>query len=172
MRRAVVMTALLVACAAPLRPRASVQQPRSREALERRVRQAFSRMIRERVGLDEPQMRQLADVNRRMDGDRRRLLREERETRRTLRSLMTASGAADQVRIDGHLKQLLDIQRRRMALNESEQRELAKFMTPLQRARYSALQEQVRRRLEEIRRNNPQNRLSDDSMPRGGARPR
>jgi len=37
-------------------------------------------------------------------------------------------------------------------LQAEEQRELAGYMTPLQRARFAALQEQVRRRVEMLRR--------------------
>jgi hypothetical protein len=46
---------------------------------------------------------------------------------------------------------VLQIQRERIDLQIEEQRQLATFMSPLQRARYAALQEQIRRRLEGIR---------------------
>jgi hypothetical protein len=44
----------------------------------------------------------------------------------------------------------------------SEQHELALFMTPLQRVRYLALQEQLRKRMEEIR----QGRAAEDGTTR------
>jgi hypothetical protein len=44
------------------------------------------------------------------------------------------------------------VQRRRLELATEEQRELAAIMTPVQRARYLALQETVRRRADEMRR--------------------
>jgi hypothetical protein len=44
------------------------------------------------------------------------------------------------------------VQRRRLDLAAEEQRELATIMTPVQRARYLALQETVRRRTDEMRR--------------------
>jgi len=46
---------------------------------------------------------------------------------------------------------MVDIQKRRVAILESEQHDLATIITPIQRARYMALQEQVRRRLEQMR---------------------
>jgi hypothetical protein len=48
----------------------------------------------------------------------------------------------------------VQLQRQRVELFAQEQRDLAQFMTPLQRARYTALQEQVRRRVEQLRRQN------------------
>jgi hypothetical protein len=49
------------------------------------------------------------------------------------------------------LQRLVDHQKRRATLLESEQRDLATIMTPIQRARYMALQEQVRRQVEQRR---------------------
>jgi hypothetical protein len=46
---------------------------------------------------------------------------------------------------------VLQIQRDRIELQIAEQRELSTFMSPLQRARYAALQEQIRRRLQGLR---------------------
>jgi hypothetical protein len=40
----------------------------------------------------------------------------------------------------------------RVDLQIEEQREFAAFMTPLQRAKYAALQEQLRRRVENLQR--------------------
>jgi len=45
----------------------------------------------------------------------------------------------------------LEIQKRLLQLMESEQRELATIMTPVQRAKFTALQEQIRRRVEQMR---------------------
>lgn len=147
-------------------PRARAE---NRAVLERRVRQAFTRAVRQRVGLDTGQMRRLGDVTRRYDGERRALLREERQTRSALRRGMQ-SGTPDQASLERGWKRLQELQRRRLDLNEREDRDLSAFMTPLQRTRYHALQEQVRRRLEELRRTHRENQLSDDSLP--GAVPR
>ena len=58
---------------------------------------------------------------------------------------MRDSSQSDQGKISGYLDQLVQLQRQRVELFAQEQRDLAQFMTPLQRARYTALQEQVRR---------------------------
>lgn len=49
------------------------------------------------------------------------------------------------------LDDMLRLQRQRFVLHEDEQRELALFLTPVQRAKYFGLQEQMRRRMEEMR---------------------
>lgn len=139
--------------AAQVRPRAEQRAqrlPPQRGQLEQQVRRRMFEVVRTRVGLDDGQMRRLQAVNERIEPQRRDLLQQERETRAQLRALMIAS-QPDQAKIDAGLRTLMQIQRRRLDLVEGEQQELAKFMTPLQRARFGALQEQMRRRLEQLR---------------------
>ena len=152
-----------------LRPRRDAALPRSgvarpiqgeqqlggnRAQLERQFQQMLYQMTRRRVGLNDAQMNQLVPVNRRFETQRRDLQRQERQTRLALRDAMRDSTQADQGKISGYLDQLVQLQRQRVELFAQEQRDLAQFMTPLQRARYTALQEQVRRRVEQLRRQN------------------
>jgi Spy/CpxP family protein refolding chaperone len=123
-------------------------------------------MTRRRVGLTEAQMNQLVPINQSFESERRAIQRQERVTRLALREALRDSSAADQPRIAGYLDKLVELQRQRVELVAKEQRDLAGFMTPLQRARYTALQEQVRRRIEQMQR---QNRLAGDTAL-GGAR--
>ena len=108
-------------------------------------------LLRERVGLSDDQLRRLAPVARSFTERRQALFRQERATRQALRQEL--SGApTDQARVAAQIDTLLALQRRRLDLAAEEQRELAAFMTPAQRARYLALQEHLRRRAEELRR--------------------
>ena len=50
------------------------------------------------------------------------------------------------------LDRVLQLQRQRLDLMADEQKDLAGFLTPVQRAKYAALQEQIRRRVENARR--------------------
>lgn len=138
----------------------------SRMRLEGEIRRGFARAVRQRVGLSDEQMRQLGPMTQRYEQQRRRLQLEERETRLSLRSELRDYQAADSAKIGRLLQNLIDIQKRRVQLLESEQRDLAAIMSPLQRARYMALQEQVRRRMEQMR----QRRLGDE-MPGAGRPP-
>jgi hypothetical protein len=114
-------------------------------------RQRLAQVVRRRLNLDESQMRQLGQVNDRFERERMRLLRDERQVRQALRAEVLAGDSANQTRVADLLDRALKIQRERLDVTEREQRELATFMTPVQRAKYFAIQDELRRRLEEIR---------------------
>ena len=132
-------------------PRVGQSAPR-RQQLEARLRQGLWRITKNRVGLTDEQMVKLAQATRPFDVQRRQLGVQEREERLALRREILAGANADQQRIAASLDRVLDIQRRRAQLQIDEQRAIGEFMTPLQRARYAALQEQLRRRAENLRR--------------------
>ena len=150
---AVLALIMAVAQAGGQTPSAAQRVPDSarRARLEGDVRRSFAQLVRERVGLSDDQMRRLAPLARVHDQQRRELQVEERRTRASLRDFLRQAKPADSARVSGLLLTLVDIQKRRVALVEVEQRDLATIMTPFQRARYAALQEQVRRRLEQMR---------------------
>lgn len=143
-------------------PRAGAREQRpaqqagaaNRAQLEREFQQKLYQMTRRRVGLTDEQMNHLVPINRRFETQRRGIQREERETRLALRDALRDSTQADQTRISRYLDKLVQLQRSRVDLVDQEQRELSQFMTPAQRARYMALQEQVRRRAEQLKRRN------------------
>src|SRR5918992_5298253 len=137
--------------------------PNDRAAAQDRVRQRVGRLLRERVGLSDDQLRRLGPVSQSFDARRQTIFREERAARQALRRELSAE-SADQSRVAAQIDQLFAIQRRRLDLAAEEQRELAAFMTPVQRARYLALQETVRRRADEMR------RRRGGGPPRGGRR--
>lgn len=146
------LLALAAAADAQQQPANSSDAPprRQRVALEQRVQQGLGRLMRERVGLSDAQIRQLAPVRQRFEARRRELLTGERAARTELRRLIQAGGtdSTTQARVAALIAQLHDLQRRRVQLFEDEQRELAGFMTPVQRARYQAVQENIRRRVQ------------------------
>ena len=120
-------------------------------ALQARVRQRIATIAKQRLELSDDQMRQLGAVNASYETRRRALMAQERDARVLVRGELQRGKQADQKRVDGALSDLFRIQRARIDLAEQEQRDLAKFMQPSQRAGYLALQEQVRRRVEQMR---------------------
>ena len=157
-RIAVLLTLIAsVAQAQVLPPRAGGAAARgdqvaaNRQDLERRVRQAIARVTRRQLNLNDAQMTQLGQVDMKFERQRRQLFQEQRQNRLALRAAMQDS-AANQTLIAQHMDRLLQIERRRVDLLEAEQKDLAAFLTPLQRAKYQALQEQVRRRVEQAMR--------------------
>jgi hypothetical protein len=129
---------------------AGIKQP-ARQQLEARLRQGLWRVTKQRVGLDDAQMSKLTQTSQRFDVRRRALAVDERQQRQTLRAEILAGDRANQERVSAALDRLLALQRQRIDLQGEEQHELSAFMTPLQRAKYAALQEQVRRRVEKLR---------------------
>ncbi len=147
--------------------------PIDRDSLEARVRQRMASVIQRQVGLTNDQMRQLNATNRRFEGQRRDLVMREREIRMGLRDEIESGDTTRQAQVGRLLDQMLQLQRQRLELVEAEQKELATFMSPLQRARYYGLEEQIRRRVIEMReqgmRNAPGGRRPGGVAP--GARP-
>ncbi len=163
-RRTFVAAAIFVGVAAATASAQQPVQPRgidARGAVEDRIRQRVVRLLRERVGLNDDQLRRLGPVNQRFDARRQALFRDEREVRQSLRRELSGQ-TADQSRVATQVDQLFALQRRRLELAAEEQRELAAFMTPVQRARYLALQDHLRRRAEDVR------RRRGGGGPRGG----
>ena len=140
-------------------------------ALERQFRERLAEVVKRRLNLSDPQMQQLGRVNDRFERDRMLLLREERRARQALRAEVLAGDSADQPKVAGLIDQLLTIQRRRLDLTESEQRELSGFMTPTQRAKYFAIQDELRQRLENIRRQRQRGGIGGAGAANGSQRP-
>ena len=125
--------------------------PARRQALEQRLRQRMAAVVQQRLGLTADQMRRLAEVNRDIEAQRRLLHQQERDARIGLRAEVMRGDTANQDRVEQLVDQLIDVQRRRIDLLAREQRALAAFMTPVQRAKYLAMQDQLRRRMVEMR---------------------
>ncbi len=125
--------------------------PPQRDSLEFMVRQRMAQVVRVQLGLNDDQMRQLAATNRRFERQRISLVTQEREVRLGLRDELESGDTTRSVQVAALLDRMLAIQRQRLSLLEDEQKELATFLTPVQRARYFGMEEQVRRRVMEMR---------------------
>ena len=127
--------------------------PGQHPVLEQLVRQRFAAVVRTQLQLDDQQMRRLGEVSRKFEGRRRELNVRERSAREVLRSEVHADRNADNPRVATALQEVLTISRERSGILGEEDQELSAFLTPVQRARWFALQDQLRRRVEEMRRN-------------------
>ena len=129
--------------------RAAGQKPNRRQ-LEDRARLALGVAVRRQLNLDDQKMRKLQETDAKFEPERRNLTRDEREARQALKSAMEDSASGDQSKIDASMKRVLAIQHRRVELLEAEQKDLATFLTPKQRAQYFAIRERVMRRMAEM----------------------
>lgn len=162
-----ILIAIALAAAAPLAAQQPAAPDTGRARLENRVRERFARVVKERVGLNDDQMTRLQQVQARYEQQRRPLSLEERSARLQLRGIVINEQAADQKQVDALLSKLVDVQKRRIQIFESEQRELSAFMTPVQRAKFLGMREQLRKRVEQMR-----DRPAIGAGPSGQVRPR
>ena len=145
------LSLLLAATAIGAQPVTAPANP-NRAALEQQFRERSARVAQQRLGLTDAQLTQLTESNARFAPQQNQLVVQERETRRQLRAEMTAGNQANQQHVSALLDDALRLQKQRIALVEAEQKDLARFLTPVQRAGYLSLQAQVRRRAQELSR--------------------
>ena len=119
--------------------------------LEQRVRERIAAVVQTRLQLTDDQMQRLRDVNAKYEAQRRKLVADERDARIVVRAELQRGKQGDQARISDAVDRMFKTQRARIDLAEQEQHDLAAFMTASQRAGYLALQEQIRRRVDEMR---------------------
>jgi hypothetical protein len=123
----------------------------NRANLEQQVRERMARVTRQRLGANDEQMVKLQATNRKFDDMRRTLVEQERDVRMSLRDEMLRPDSARQGQIAALLDRVIKTQRQRVDIQEQEQKELANFLTPLQRAKYFALEQQIRQRVTQMR---------------------
>ena len=163
--------AALLALAAPLSTARAQDPPPpppgERDALEQQVRRRMSEILKSQLGLTDEQVRRLQATNRRFEGQRRALFDQERDVRMDLRRAIDDD---DSTRVGGLLDRMIALQRERLDLTETEQRELATFMTPVQRAKLFGMEEQIRRRMMEMREERMrQGPMAPGRRPMGGS---
>ena len=124
---------------------------RDRPALEQQFRERAAKLAQQRLGLTDAQLQKLVQSNARFAPQLRQLAAQERDIRNQLRQEMTAGNSANQQHVSELLDASLRLQKQRIAVVEAEQKELAGFLTPLQRARYLSLQAQFKKRADELR---------------------
>ncbi len=154
--RRLILASLVTAIAAALPHPAAAQRgrgqaPPDRVALEQRFRDRLASVVQKQVGLSDDEMRRLAEVNQKYEPLRLNLVRRERQARMALRKELMESGAPSEDRVAQQLQELARIQHERLDVTDNEQADLARFLTPSQRAKYLGLQEQTRRRIEQFR---------------------
>jgi hypothetical protein len=122
-----------------------------RPLLERAIRQRWIAVVRNRLALTDAQVDRLLETNRHFSAQRQALNHDERGIRQEVRAQLTGAVPADDKRLATLIDSLLDIQRQRVVVTQAEQKELATYLSPVQRVKLLALQEQLRTRLEQIR---------------------
>ncbi|MHB0962967.1 MAG: Spy/CpxP family protein refolding chaperone [Gemmatimonadaceae bacterium] len=131
--------------------RAQARAPQDRAQLEQQIRNRIANQLKNQLKLSEDQFTKLQATNKRFEEKRRLLVEQERDARMSMRDLILAGDTTNQAKVSGALDKMMQIQRQRFELVEQEQKELAGYLTPMQRARFLGMQEQMRRRMDDMR---------------------
>jgi Spy/CpxP family protein refolding chaperone len=94
------------------------QRGADRAQLQRRIRQAFTRLVRTQVGLSDDQMHQLAPINQKFVRERRQVAQQERELREQLRAEL-AKPSPDQAKVAEYSDKLQQFPRTFRALGST-----------------------------------------------------
>jgi periplasmic protein CpxP/Spy len=132
-----------------------------RQRLQARLRLRVEEILQQRLELTDEQTRRMSDLWVQLEPDRRALLKEDRETRAALRAELLAGSQGNETRVRELMDRISTLDRRRLDLRDREQRELSQFLSPTQRARFFALQDELRRSVSDV-----QNRRTREELVR------
>ncbi|HET7586271.1 MAG TPA: hypothetical protein VFK13_15265 [Gemmatimonadaceae bacterium] len=146
--------------------------PPARAQLEQQFRQRLALVMQRQLGLTDDQLKQVGDVSRKYEPERAALNARERSARVALRQEIAAGDRADQRRVDDLLQELFRVQRARLDVTEREQRDLARFLTPVQRVKFLTIQDRLRQQMESMQRQRERrNGAMRRNRPPGGGGP-
>lgn len=135
----------------PVSPQQAPGANPRRAELEQRLRQRTGEIVKRRLGLTDDQMAKIQATNKDFEKQRMDLMARERTTRQLLRAQIMMGDSANQSKVSQLLDQSIQIQRQRLDLLQNEQKELGKFLNPVQRAKYLGLQTEMRQRAQQMR---------------------
>jgi Spy/CpxP family protein refolding chaperone len=115
------------------------QPPQGRVPADQRIGQ----LMKNQLQLSDAQTERLQDLMGRFQERRQGLLRDEQQARMTIREALCGGDSTRGAEVAKSLDQVIDIEKRRVQMHEDEQRELAGFLTPYQRARFMGFEEQL-----------------------------
>ena len=126
-----------------------------RQELQNAVRKRFAQVVRTRLNLTDEQAQRLNAADQRFQRQRNQIGQEERASRQALAAaLADSSGGQDEAKISQYMDQLVQAQHKRADLLEQEQKELGTFLSPVQRAKFLGLREQLNATVKQMRQEN------------------
>jgi hypothetical protein len=140
---------------------------RNRQMMEGQVAQRVEQRMKTLLNLNDAQLTKVREINMRYQQRRQMLGQQEREIRMSLREEAIAADSSRQTQVDDLLKRLMTAMRQRIDLLEQEQKDLATVLTPLQRATYMGMEEQMRQQIERARMQNQGRMGGPDGQPQG-----
>ena len=145
---------LMLAAAVPLAAQAPTEPQDTAEAarLRQQIEQRFHQIVRQRLALSDDQDAKLRATQERFGAQRRDLMREQADHRQALDRQMQPGVAANSDSVQFHMQGIQRNQERLLRLQQDEDREMAGYLTPVQRAQYQMLRDRLATRLSDLRR--------------------
>ena len=141
------------------------------ELLRDEIERRFAERVRADLGLTNEQMRKLKATQERIGPRRRLLVRQAIGYRLALQGQMRPGVAANPDSVRVYMDGIQRIRAEQVKLDEEEDREMAQYMSPVQRAQFHMMRMRLLERAAELRRAR-QGRVGAGDRPRVGDRPR
>jgi Spy/CpxP family protein refolding chaperone len=103
----------------------------------------LGQLLRSQLQLTDAQVRPLQETNQRFSERLMGLNAEERQARMAMRDGVCSGDTSRSAEVGHALDQLVDLQKRRAQMLDDEQKELAGYLTPFQRAKYLGIEERL-----------------------------
>lgn len=146
------------------------------ELLRLEVERRFTERVKSDLGLSDEQVRKLKATQERVGPRRRLLIRQMIGYRLSLQGQMQPGVAANPDSVRTYMDALQRLRGEQVALDQEEDREMAAYLTPVQRARFQMMRLRLLERANELRRERRgrlgPNRPGVRPQPRPAPRPR
>lgn len=123
-----------------------------RERLQQQIEDRFSQVVQQQLRLSNDQVVRLRGTEERFRARRRELVRRQLQLRFALNGQMCPGCAADPDSVRNLMDGLEANRGELFRMQQDQDREMAAYLTPVQRAQYQMLRERLLRRLAEVRR--------------------
>jgi hypothetical protein len=151
----IALTIALAGATAPVQAQESGPARPRLEELRRRVRERVAQRIQQDLNLSPDQMQRLRTTVGAYAGRRRDLEARQRDLRRALGGQLRPGVAATADSVARLTDELLDVRVRYAESFREEQRQLARYLDPVQRAKLMLLRDRLTNRAQEFRRRRP-----------------
>lgn len=165
MRRLLMVAAAWVLAAAPLAAQDDGDDSPQAAQLRQQIESRFGAQVIAALGLTDQQAAQLRATLGTWAPKRRALEREERAVKLGLQGQLRPGVAANSDSVAKLTTRLLELKLQYVQTFVDEDKELAKFLTPVQRAQFQVMRERLMARIEEIRRQRMQERAGGMGAP-------
>jgi len=172
MNRFVLVVTLALASTLSAQEPVTPAQPDTAEAerLRAQIEERFSQRVQEELRLTPDQAAKLRASQEKFGGQRRTLMRQQIERRRALDDQMQPGVAANADSVKRLMEANQNGRAQMLKLEQDEDREMAGYLTPVQRARYQQMREGLMRRVMEMRAQRRGGRMGPGMGQGGGGR--